>query len=149
MMNTAEAFWSVAGTSTAQLVEMTRKECLDALGSKGVGRLAYTTYDGPRVIPVNYVLTEDGVIFRTVPDGEVARHALDTRCAFEIDETDEFFEAGWSVLVVGVAQLLTEADFRRLRYGRIPEPWAAGPRVLFVKVPLLQLSGRQLLSGGH
>ena len=148
-MTTAEAFWSVAGTSATPLVELTREECLDALRSKSVGRLAYTSDDGPRVIPVNYVLTADGVIFRTVPDGEVARHAMDSLCAFEIDEIDEFFEAGWSVLVAGVAQLLTEADFRRLQYGRIPEPWAAGPRILFVKIPLLQVSGRQLLPGGR
>jgi nitroimidazol reductase NimA-like FMN-containing flavoprotein (pyridoxamine 5'-phosphate oxidase superfamily) len=144
-MSTAEAFWSVAGTATGRLVEMTRGECLEAMAAKTVGRLAYATDDGPRIIPVNYVHTEDGVIFRTVPDGEVARHALDTSCAFEIDEIDEFFEAGWSVLVVGVAQLLTEADFQRLRFGKIPEPWADGPRVLFVKLPLLRVTGRQLL----
>jgi uncharacterized protein len=70
---------------------------------------------------------------------------MDTTCAFEIDDVDEFFESGWSVLAVGVAQLLTEADFQRLRFGRIPEPWADGPRILFVKLPLLQLSGRQLV----
>ncbi|HET9647097.1 MAG TPA: pyridoxamine 5'-phosphate oxidase family protein [Microlunatus sp.] len=146
-MSTAEAFWSVAGRATGRLVEMTREDCLEALQAKRVGRLAYTTDDGPRVIPVNYILTEDGVVFRTVPDGEVARYAMDSTCAFEIDDIDEFFESGWSVLAVGVAQLLTEADFARLRYGKIPEPWADGPRILFVKLPLLHVSGRQLLPG--
>ncbi|GAA3632004.1 pyridoxamine 5'-phosphate oxidase family protein [Microlunatus ginsengisoli] len=148
-MSTAEAFWSVAGTASGRLVEMTRDESLQALQSKSVGRLAYSTDDGPRIIPINYILTEDGIIFRTVPDGEVARFALDSTCAFEIDEIDEFFEAGWSVLAVGVAQLLTEADFQRLRYGKIPEPWADGPRILFVKLPLMRLSGRQLLPSGR
>jgi uncharacterized protein len=144
-MSTAEAFWTAADTATGRLVEMTREECLQALDAKRIGRLGYPTADGPRIIPVNYVLTDDGIIFRTVPDGEVARNAMDTTCAFEIDDVDEFFESGWSVLAVGVAQLLTEADFQRLRFGRIPEPWADGPRILFVKLPLLQLSGRQLV----
>jgi uncharacterized protein len=144
-MSTAEAFWTAADTATGRLVEMTREECLQALDAKRIGRLGYPTADGPRIIPVNYVLTDDGIIFRTVPDGEVARNAMDTTCAFEIDDLDEFFESGWSVLAVGVAQLLTEADFQRLRFGRIPEPWADGPRILFVKLPLLQLSGRQLV----
>ena len=148
-MSTAEAFWSVAGTASGRLVEMTRDECLQALEAKGVGRLAYTTDDGPRIIPVNFVLTEDGIVFRTLPDGEVVRFGLDSTCSFEVDEIDEFFESGWSVLAVGVAQLLTEADFRRLRFGRIPEPWADGPRTLFVKLPLMQLSGRQLLASGR
>jgi hypothetical protein len=148
-MSTAEVFWSVAGPVGLRLVEMSREECLEALAARKVGRLGYPTDDGPRIIPVNYVLSEDGIIFRTLPDGEVARHALDTSCAFEIDDIDEFFESGWSVVVVGVAQLLSEADFQRLRYGKIPEPWADGPRFLFVKVPLMQLSGRQLVPSGR
>jgi hypothetical protein len=148
-MSTAEAFWTAAGAATGRLVEMTREECLQALEAKRIGRLGYPTADGPRIIPVNHVLTDDGIIFRTVPDGEVARNALDATCAFEVDDVDEFFESGWSVLAVGVAQLLTEADFQRLRFGKIPEPWVDGPRVLFVKLPLLQLTGRQLLPHGR
>jgi hypothetical protein len=144
-MSTAEAFWTAAGATTGRLVEMTREECVQALEAKGVGRLGYPTADGPRIIPLNYVLTDDGIVFRTLPDGEVARNAMDATCAFEIDDLDEFFESGWSVLAVGVAQLLTEADFQRLRFGRIPEPWVDGPRILFVKLPLLQVSGRRLV----
>ena len=41
------------------------------------------------------------MIFRTVPDGEVFRHALETTCAFEIDEIEEFYQSGRSVLAVG------------------------------------------------
>ena len=148
-MSTAEAFWTAAGAATGRLVEMTREECLQALEAKRIGRLGYPTADGPRIIPVNHVLTDDGIIFRTVPDGEVARNALDATCAFEVDDVDEFFESGWSVLAVGVAQLLTEADFQRLRFGKIPEPWVDGPRVLFVKLPLRQLTGRHLLPHGR
>lgn len=144
---TAEAFWTAAGAPNSRLVAMDRDECLTALGAKGVGRIAYVTDDGPRVLPVNYILAEDGVVFRTVPDGEIYRHALETTCAFEVDDIDEFFESGWSVLVVGRLHLLSEEDFARLRYGKIPEPWAAGPRTMFVKLPLLQLSGRQLVPG--
>jgi uncharacterized protein len=85
-----------------------------------VGRIGYTTDDGPRVLPVNYVMEGDSVVFRTVPDGEVCRHALETTCAFEIDEIDEFYQSGWSVLAVGGLQLLTEDEFARLQFGRIP-----------------------------
>jgi len=72
------------------------------------------------------------VVFRTVSDGEVYRHALETTCAFEIDEIDEFYQSGWSVLAVGGLQLLTEEEFARLQFGKIPKPWAAGPRGMFV-----------------
>ena len=40
-----------------------------------------------------YVLDGESVVFRTVPDGEVYRHVLET-CAFEVDEIDEFYTAG-------------------------------------------------------
>jgi Pyridoxamine 5'-phosphate oxidase len=66
-MSTAEAFWMSVGAS-GRLVELSRDECLELLGAMSVGRIAYTTDDGPRVFPVNYILEGDGVIFRTVPD---------------------------------------------------------------------------------
>jgi uncharacterized protein len=99
-MSTADAFWMSIGAS-GRLVDLNRDECLELLGAMSVGRIAYTTDDGPRVLPVNYVLEGDSVVFRTVPDGEVYRHALETTCAFEIDEIDEFYQSGWSVLAVG------------------------------------------------
>jgi uncharacterized protein len=60
---------------------------------------------GARIMPVNYVLAGDRIIFRTVPDGEIYRHALSTNCAFEIDDADELLESGWSVVVVGRLEL--------------------------------------------
>jgi uncharacterized protein len=68
---------------------------------------------------VNYILSEDCVIFRTVPDGEIFRHALNSTCAFEIDETEEFFESGWSVVAVGRMGLATEDDIAHMRFGRL------------------------------
>ena len=79
---------------------------------------------------MNYILGADCVIFRTVPDGEIFRYALNSNCAFEVDETDELFESGWSVVAVGRLQLATEGDFASMRYGKLPEPWAGGSRWL-------------------
>jgi uncharacterized protein len=69
------------------------------------------------------------------------------RCAFEIDEVDEFFESGWSVVVVGRLELATEEDFARMKFGKIPEPWAGGSRHMFVRLPFQQVSGRRVI--GH
>ena len=71
-MSTADAFWMSIGASR-RLVDLNRDECLELLGAMSVGRIAYTTDDGPRVLPVNYVLEGDSVVFRTVPDGKVYR----------------------------------------------------------------------------
>ena len=68
------------------------------------------------------------------PDDEVFRRMLETTCAFEIDEIDSD-QSGRSVLAVGGLHLLTEEEFGALRFGKIPEPWAAGPRSMFVRLP--------------
>jgi len=80
-MSIVDAFWMSIGAS-GRLVDLSRDECLELLGAMSVGRIAYTTDDGPRVLPVNYVLEGESVVFRIVSDGEVYRHALETTCAW-------------------------------------------------------------------
>ena len=124
-------------------------ECMELLAAKSVGRIAYASDAGARILPVNYVLVDDSVIFRTVPDGEIFHHALSSVCAFEIDETDEFFRSGWSVVVVGRLGLATEDDFAHMLYGKLPEPWAGGNRYMFVRLPCEQVSGRRVIGQGR
>jgi nitroimidazol reductase NimA-like FMN-containing flavoprotein (pyridoxamine 5'-phosphate oxidase superfamily) len=143
-----EAFWTAAPFG-AGLTELDRQECLELLAAKAVGRVAYVVDNGARILPMNYVLAEDCIMFRTVGDGEIYHHALSSMCAFEVDETDEFFESGWSVVVVGRLDLASEDDFARMRYGKLPEPWAGGNRYLFVRIGLEQVSGRRVISRGR
>jgi uncharacterized protein len=144
----SDAFWRAAELGTG-LIELDRSECLELLAAKSAGRLAYVVDNGARILPLNYIVAEDCIIFRTVPDGEVFHHALSSICAFEIDETDEFFESGWSVVAVGHPDLATEEDFSRMRYGKLPEPWAGGYRYLFVRLPLEHISGRPVIGHGR
>ena len=122
---------------------------MQLLAAKSVGRIAYAGETGARILPVNYIFADDCIIFRTVPDGEIFHHALNSTCAFEIDETDEFFESGWSVVAVGRLELATEDDFARMQYGKLPEPWAGGDRYMFVRLSCEQVSGRRVISGGR
>ena len=131
------------------LIELDREECLELLAAKSVGRIAYAADYGARILPVNYVLADDSIVFRTVPDGEIFHHALSSVCAFEIDETDEFFESGWSVVVVGRLELATGDDFDHMRYGKLPQPWATGSRYMFVRLPCTQVSGRRVIGHGR
>ena len=143
-----DAFWQAAQLGTG-LIELDLQECLDLLAAKAVGRIAYTTGAGARILPVNYVLVDDCIIFRTVSDGEIFRHAMNSVCAFEIDETDEFFQSGWSVVAIGRLEPATEDDFARMRFGELPEPWAGGNRSLFVRLPCEQVSGRRVIGGAR
>jgi uncharacterized protein len=144
----SDAFWAAAELGTG-LIELDRQECLELLAAKSVGRIAYTADNGARILPVNYILNNDSIIFRTTPGGEISHHALESICAFEIDETDEFFESGWSVVAVGRLELATEEDFASMRYGKIPEPWAAGDRWMFLRLPCDHVSGRRVIGHGR
>ena len=83
------------------------------------------------------------MIFRTVPDGEAYRDALETTCAFEIDHrsTSSTVKAGacWP----SVAAPRQRRSSGRLRFSKIPEPWAAGPRMFVVRRPCEQVTGRR------
>jgi hypothetical protein len=129
--------------------ERNTPEGLSAPQGRRVTSPEWKQWSGSRILPVNYVLVNDSVIFRTVPGGEISHHALSSICAFEIDETDEFFESGWSVVVVGRLQLATEDDFAQMLYGKLPEPWAGGNRPMFVRLPCEQVSGRRVIGHGR
>lgn len=128
-----------------KLVELDRSEVFELLTSKKVGRLGFLGPDGPQILPLNYVVVDEHVIVRTVAYGAVARSALDQRVAFEVDDVDDFLQDGWSVLVVGPAQLLSDAQLEQLRLGPAPQPWAEGPRSMFISVGCQQVSGRRLI----
>ena len=144
----SDAFWAAAELGTG-LIELDRQECLELLAAKSVGRIAYAVDKGARILPVNYILSNNCVIFRTASDGEISHHALESECAFEVDETDEFFESGWSVVAVGRLELATEEDFASMRYGKLPQPWAGGDRWLFLRLPCEQVSGRRVIGHGR
>ncbi|MBM7797121.1 nitroimidazol reductase NimA-like FMN-containing flavoprotein (pyridoxamine 5'-phosphate oxidase superfamily) [Microlunatus panaciterrae] len=144
MTTSPKAWWEKLARG-AHLDELTRRECLELLGAKHVGRLAYNGPNGPRVVPMNYVVTDLSLIFRTDPEREPGRYSRARMVAFEVDEIDEFFHGGWSVLVTGLAEPVTVEELRALTIEETPDPWPEGLRDLFLQIPLADLSGRRVL----
>lgn len=141
MTATSRAWWSLPSDS-ARLIELDPSQCRELLFSVHIGRLAYVTDRGPRIVPMNYVVAGDNLVFRTAVGNEAARHSRGRPVAFEVDRADEVQHAGWSVLVVGVAEELTVAMLASLDIGRTPDPWAEGTRSLFLHLPLTDITGR-------
>jgi hypothetical protein len=120
------------------LVELERAECLALLGERRVGRIAVVDRDDmPFVVPVNYVLSGDTVLFRTHPGTKL--DALRRRpVAFQVDSIDEVCRTGWSVLVQGIAHDASPDDHADAH----PEPWIeAGP--YWVQIVPRFISGRR------
>ena len=128
------------------LQTLTAAECYDLLSSGGVGRVAFTTADGPVVLPVNYVMVGQTVIFRTAPDTLLAG-CLNGPAGFEVDRLDEALSQGWSVLVTGRAVRVTsEAEVRHLEQHNSLRPWAGGARDVYVRVIPRKITGRRICS---
>lgn len=125
-----------------RVVDLDETESRVLLEQSRVGRIAFVDDVGPVALPVNFVVAEDAVVFATAPHNSIARYVRDRPVSFVVDDLDEFNRAGWSVLVRGTARFVESvAD---LPEGR-PDPWAAGHRTLYVRIPFEAISGRRVL----
>ncbi|WP_327068588.1 pyridoxamine 5'-phosphate oxidase family protein [Kitasatospora sp. NBC_01302] len=118
------------------------EESRDRLGSHGIGRLGLSTPDGPAIVPVNYTVLGGTIIYRTAP-GTVTAAVPGGEVAFEVDQIDETRSRGWSVVVVGTVEHVTEpAAVQRLMEQSAAEPWAGGRRDLWVRINPTRVTGR-------
>ena len=126
-------------------IELSRAECLQLLGQKSVGRVAFQTADGLRIFPVNYVVDDDRIVFRTLPYGVIARSIRVADVAFEVDDLDEELHSGWSVLAVGSCQRIEDpSEVASLRQSEPQQPWVDGTRELYFAIRWKGLSGRRV-----
>ena len=127
------------------IAELTTEECLHLLETKSVGRIGMSTPAGQVIMPVNYRLSGDAIVFRTLPYGIVANNAHDVDVAFEVDSLDEERHEGWSVLATGHSTRIQDpGEVHMIREQGDPEPWAEGLRNLYFKVEWTDLNGRRL-----
>jgi nitroimidazol reductase NimA-like FMN-containing flavoprotein (pyridoxamine 5'-phosphate oxidase superfamily) len=141
---TTQGIWWQPAYRGGRLEELEPVECRRLLVTTSIGRLGFSTGEEQRIVPLNYVLAEDRLVFRTSPENEVAKFALDRPVAFEVDQVDEFMQSGWSVLVSGTAEELPRASLRAMDVGETPEPWASGVRSLYLRIPLARITGRRV-----
>jgi hypothetical protein len=137
----------------AVLQRLDEAECLRLISPGGLGRLAYSGRFGLTVLPVNYVLHEGTIVFRTAQDSPTDEdlrtgiaHA-EYSVAFEIDEIDPATRTGWSVLIQGSAHYVESEAERASVLTAGVEPWAGGVRDLFLRIRPTRISGRRIIRG--
>lgn len=126
--------------------ELRVDECRRLIEHGGVGRVAFQSPSGQHIIPVNFQLDRDSIVFRTTPHSELGRLAPGSDAAFEIDELDADSKSGWSVVAKGVVEVLPDNfETAAIRFfGRDPSPWAEGDRRLYLRLTWRELTGRRL-----
>ena len=125
---------------------ISRAECLELMATEPVGRLAVVDHGSPHVVPVNFVLDGEDVIFQSFAGTKVERLATGPVC-FEVDRVDPATRSGWSVVIHGRGEEVTRWDPRerqeRLEHLGV-DPWASGEKPHLVRIVASTITGRRI-----
>ena len=129
--------------TVSRLEPMTRAECFEHLGTQVVGRLAVSRWTGPHVVPVNFVLDGESIVFRSGP-GMKLRSLAARPVSFQVDAIDPRSRTGWSVLARGPAR---EASRREAAHLNLPT-WVTTEKDHWVRMRVAAISGRRIRARG-
>jgi len=127
--------------------DLTDIECRSFLDQGSVGRVAVTIDALPVVLPVNYAVFEDTVVFRSTPGTKLSLALRATVVAFEVDDYDPNGDRGWSVLMRGRAHVASDpTTIEALR--RLPLRFLSpgGTDDHFIQITITTITGRRLRS---
>jgi nitroimidazol reductase NimA-like FMN-containing flavoprotein (pyridoxamine 5'-phosphate oxidase superfamily) len=126
------------------LRELSRGDCLGLLGSAAVGRVGISIDAMPAVLPVNFALHEQTIVFRSGPGTKLSAATCGAVVAFEADGYDAEGHTGWSVMVRGVAHEITDAALLEQVRTLPLDSWALGDHAdHFVSIETTLVTGRR------
>jgi uncharacterized protein len=123
-----------------ELEKLTREMCMTLLETQPVGRFVVAQGDAPpHVVPVNYLLDGENVIFRS-GSGTKLRQVAGAIVSFQVDSIDPVRHEGWSVLIGGRAYhaFAHEVDHLRL------DPYDPGTKERWVRIEPDVVTGRRI-----
>lgn len=129
-------------------VEIGADECRRLLAEATLGRLAVLVDGRPEIYPVNHVFDPaSGCVTFPTGRGTKLRAALGwPYVGFEVDGLDPDGTGGWSVLVVGRAEEITDPEQVRTLAARRQVLWVAGPAVHWLRIVPVTVTGRRISS---
>ena len=117
---------------------------MSRLASVPFGRVVFTQRALPAIRPVNHLVDGGNVIIRTnLGTGTGSAAGRGTVVAYEADAIDAETRTGWSVVVTGAAQVVTDPE-DLLRYRDLLDPWVDGDRNSVVRIPAELVTGYEL-----
>lgn len=125
---------------TSPVEVLTEPECWELLRRQELGRVAFHRGDGVQIMPINYAVAGDHIVFRTGEGAKFSDLMDRPDVAFEVDATSH--DRAESVVCRGVAiELLGEqalmTDQLRLR------PWVASRKTHVMAIRVAEISGRR------
>ncbi len=125
------------------LTHLDGDECWELLRGNHTGRVAFVSGVRPVILPVNYVVDDESIVFRTAAGQKLAEIPM-RHVAFEIDGTTA--DGAWSVLAQGHAREMTTAIGAASEALRaIPIPiQAPGDKDHWIAIRVSRLTGRRV-----
>jgi uncharacterized protein len=124
---------------------LSEDESWGRLDSVTLGRLVTSIAGEPEIFPVNYVVQDRTVLFRTAEGTKLFVAMTNSKVAFEAD--DHNVAEGWSVIVKGRAHLLTtDAEIQKAERAELL-PWTATLKPHYARVIPSEITGRHFRFG--
>lgn len=122
------------------VTELSLDMCWELLDTHALGRLAFHLADQVHIAPVNYVVDQRTLLFRTAEGSKLLGVVMNDDVAFEIDGGDG--DTAWSVIVRGTAQRLDEAAAHRA--DDLPlRSWVGSYKYDVIEITPTTISGRR------
>ena len=130
---------------TTRVHELGRAEAMELLQLHSyVGRIGFVISGKPLILPVNYLADDDSIVFCTEPGTKLSAVSRGASVVFEVDDSRPLYHAGWSVIVKGTAQEITnEEELDALRRGPL-HSWATRSTEHWVRISIDEVTGRRI-----
>jgi nitroimidazol reductase NimA-like FMN-containing flavoprotein (pyridoxamine 5'-phosphate oxidase superfamily) len=133
----------VPAVESADFETLNKHDCFELLSSAWLGRVGISADALPAILPVAYVVDGSSVVFRTSAGSKLDAVGEGQVICFEVDHADRDLRTGWSVLVIGRAQEVTDPN----ELARIDdlgiERWSSPTADHYVRLPADVISGRR------
>lgn len=129
------------------VTNLSETECWELLATQKLGRLGTSVVNEPEIFPVNFVVDDRTILFRTAGGSKLLELTINNKVAFEVDDHDD--EEGWSVLIRGVADPLEHSTDIAAAERLGLQPWIPTIKRVFVRIRPHVITGRRFKFGAE
>ena len=125
-------------------------DCFLLLKSVPVGRVGFTSRGEVVILPVNFLVDGQDVVFATGAGSKLSCVEVGHYVGFEADAYDAVTKTGWSVVVNGFAEIVDSDEEAARLAGLGMTPWggaATDPERVWVRIRPTTVSGRRIPAG--
>ena len=126
---------------------LSENECWSLLRGVALGRLVTVVDRHPEIFPVNFVVQNRTVLFRTAQGTKLVSAVINNNVLFEAD--DHNVAEGWSVVVKVTARTVSSAD--ELDEAECADllPWTTTLKQHYVRIRPISITGRRFVFGSE